>query len=234
MAIGYNPSVISNRLYLSLDAANIKSYPGTGTTWTDMGLNRFAASMTAGVTYNSGNGGYLTFSSTNYATISNIGNTLLTNPGSTSGITVSVWIFPTSSGASQYVFSTSGGGNNQGVDLLLNDSGSIDYFNIATSANRWSISQNISEPLNTWINITMTCDFTTMIVYKNDSLFASTTANLPWTASSLTNLGIGGPNSVLNAYNFARRIAVIYVYDRAISANEVSQNFNALRGRFGI
>jgi hypothetical protein len=39
MGIAYNPRTITDGLVLCLDAANSKSYPGSGTTWTDLSGN---------------------------------------------------------------------------------------------------------------------------------------------------------------------------------------------------
>ena len=77
MAILYNPGIITNRLVMCLDAANIKSYPGTGTAWSDLSGNGNTGTLTNGPVYNSGNGGYISFDGSNdYA----ITTTSLYNP----------------------------------------------------------------------------------------------------------------------------------------------------------
>jgi len=53
MAISYNTSIIRNGLVLYLDAANPKSYPGTGTSWFDLSGNRFHMSLKNGTSFNS-------------------------------------------------------------------------------------------------------------------------------------------------------------------------------------
>jgi len=61
MGITYNTSIVRNGLVLHLDAANRKSYPGTGTTWTDLsGLNN-NGTLTNGVSYQSVNQGAFNF-----------------------------------------------------------------------------------------------------------------------------------------------------------------------------
>ena len=61
MGIGYNPSVVSDGLVLCLDAGNIKSYPGSGTTWTDIGGNQNNGTFVNGPSYNSSAGGSIVF-----------------------------------------------------------------------------------------------------------------------------------------------------------------------------
>jgi hypothetical protein len=61
MGLSHSPSIITQNLVLCLDAANSKSYPGSGTTWTDLSGNGNNGTLANGVGYNSGNGGALVF-----------------------------------------------------------------------------------------------------------------------------------------------------------------------------
>ena len=61
MAVGYNPRIVTDGLVLALDAANTKSYGGSGTTWTDLN-GRGNDGTISGATYNSD--GYFSFDST--------------------------------------------------------------------------------------------------------------------------------------------------------------------------
>jgi hypothetical protein len=58
--------VVTNNMLLYLDAGNSASYPGTGTTWTDLSPNGNNATSLTGVTYSSSNGGYLSFNGAAY------------------------------------------------------------------------------------------------------------------------------------------------------------------------
>ena len=64
MAIFYNPRTITDGLVLCLDAANRKSYPGSGTTWTDLSGRGNTGTLTNGPTYSSANGGSIVFDGT--------------------------------------------------------------------------------------------------------------------------------------------------------------------------
>ena len=65
MGLSHSPSLVMNGLVLCLDAGNSKSYPGTGTTWTDLSGNGNNGTLTNGPTYSSANGGSLVFDGTN-------------------------------------------------------------------------------------------------------------------------------------------------------------------------
>ena len=59
MATKYGPTIVTDGLVLCLDAANSQSYPGSGTTWTDLSGNSNDANVGSSVTYNSTYGGGL-------------------------------------------------------------------------------------------------------------------------------------------------------------------------------
>lgn len=61
MSIVHSPSIVMNGLVLCLDAGNPKSYPGSGTTWYDLSGNGNHGTFAGNIQYNSGNGGYLIF-----------------------------------------------------------------------------------------------------------------------------------------------------------------------------
>ena len=71
MSTKYSPKIITNGLVLSLDAANNKSYPRSGTTWTDLSGNSNTGTLTNGPSFNDGNQGSIVFDGINdYASLS--------------------------------------------------------------------------------------------------------------------------------------------------------------------
>ena len=65
MSLSRGPKIVTNGLVLYLDAANKKSYPGSGTTWTDLSGNNNTGTLTNGPTFDSNNGGSIVFDGTN-------------------------------------------------------------------------------------------------------------------------------------------------------------------------
>jgi hypothetical protein len=91
MGLSHSPSIATNGLVLCLDAANRKSYPGSGTTWTDLSGNGNNGTLTNGPTYSSANGGSLSFDGTNDVVNS---TTSIIDRADGQEITVSCWIKP--------------------------------------------------------------------------------------------------------------------------------------------
>jgi hypothetical protein len=90
MAVNYSPKIITDGLVLYLDAANTRSYPGSGTVWSDLSRGGNNGTLRNGPTFNSGNGGSIVFDGVNdYASFPN--NTNLDNQK----ITMENWVYPT-------------------------------------------------------------------------------------------------------------------------------------------
>ncbi len=90
MGLAHSPRTVTDGLVLALDAGNTKSYPGSGTAWTDLiGSNN--GTLTNGPTYNSDNGGSIVFDGTNdYVTISDDSDFTF----GTGDLTVEAWFKP--------------------------------------------------------------------------------------------------------------------------------------------
>jgi len=107
MATRGGPKIITDGLVLSLDAANTKSYPGTGTVWKDLSGNGNNGTLVNGPTFNSGNNGSIVFDGVNdYASTTPVSN--LTIPQMEGDITYEYWIEPTQATATGLIQSTSG------------------------------------------------------------------------------------------------------------------------------
>ena len=65
MAFNYSPKISTDGLVLCLDAANTKSYSGSGTVWSDLSRGGNNGTLTNGPTFNSGNGGSIVFDGVN-------------------------------------------------------------------------------------------------------------------------------------------------------------------------
>ena len=222
MGISYNPRIVTDGLVLALDAGNVKSYPGSGTTWTDLSGRGNTGTLTNGPTYNSANGGSLSFDGVNDA-IS------LSNITPTSGASFSAWIYINGSnsnyGSIFANWSDIGGGTAYWIGTLINDSTTIQvYFNGSLISNITSL------PLNTWMLLTISHTGSICKGYINAIERFSLSSTL---ITSTNNTSIGYDITRTN-YPFKGNIAQASIYNRALSAAEVSQNFNALRSRFSI
>ena len=86
MATKYSPKTVTDGLLLSFDAANTKSYPKSGTTWSDLSGNGNTGTLTNGPTFNSANGGSIVFDGVDdYVNVANASSL------NSSAQTISVW-----------------------------------------------------------------------------------------------------------------------------------------------
>jgi hypothetical protein len=246
MGVGYNTKIITDGLVLCLDAANVKSYPQSGTIWTDLSGNENNFSLVNGVTYDSENLGSLRFDGTNdYATRNNDfcpNNLFADGNGSW---TVSAWYkFPVSpvgaktANASWSMIGRGGGIGNLGTFMLYVGSatdttyGAYAPYKTATTIRGAVTVLSDSVNTDTWNNIVLTWNGSTGNYYFNNT---QGTLNIGTaTLQDFTDIYIGSnPSSPENHY-YSGEISNVTIYDRALSANEVSQNFQALRSRYGV
>jgi hypothetical protein len=240
---GGQGNIVTNGLVLNLDAANPRSYPQpyNGTTWTDLSGNTNNGTLINGPTYNSSNGGSIVLDGVDdYVNCGNNNSINVTG----SGLTLNSWVYRTSLNSNvnnyrriiekaaaypalQYSFVTTPTGSSSGEGRLLLDlylNGSLPTF----------VSGSTQLQLNTWYNAVATYDGSFRRIYLNGVLDGqlATTGNITSTVSNLV-LGeyLPGPGTT---YAWNGRIAQTQIYNRALNASEVLQNFNATRARFGV
>lgn len=223
------PNSVENGLVLSLDAGNTRSYPGSGTTWTDLSGNALNGTMT-NVTYNAGDGGYMSFDGT--TSIVDCGASSLLN---LTNFTLEVMIYAINGGENNLARIIDRNAlSTVGYQLWLNDTAVADgikAINVSSFTPETKIYVNNSLSYSTWQHYVATLSGTTGNLYLNASSIG-TNASMTVPTSGTANFYIGNRAAADRTFN--GRIAVVKVYNRALSADEIRQNFNALRGRYGI
>ena len=239
MALSHSPQISLNGLVLALDAGNTKSYPGSGSTWTDLSGRGNNETLVNSPTYNSSNGGSFVFNgSTQYSSSSALS-------GSFALFTVIIWFYPTSIANYQNPIDCNYGAyssGNVGPRLEMDSSGNLAwaYSNATTDNSSFYFHNVVSSGLsaNTWYCAGITYDGSTSTTYLNGSstgLSRSAYGTPTGFVGVMNNVTIGKGFSLGGAERiFAGRVANVQIYNRALSASEISQNFNALRGRYGI
>ena len=224
-------NIVTNGLVLALDAANTKSYPGSGTTWSDLSGNENNGTLTNGPSFSSDNGGSIVFdgvddystSSTNITPATGdftIAFTYkLTGPNGRGGL------FERKPSSPYNGFSLGQGG---ALNWAFSVSGTSDFNNILTVNFSYG-------SLNTWyIDVGVYQNNNTVIGYRNGNLVGTTTGvnqgNLS-TQGSRTNFLIA--NRDLGS-SLPCIVGNVLVYNRALSAAEVEQNYNAYKSRFNL
>jgi len=238
MAVQYNPGIVTDGLVLYLDAANRKSYSGTGTGWADI-LNTSNGTLLNGATYQNNNSGTINFDGSDDVIL--IPNNLPFQFVNTQPFSINAWVkwenttgqfgsvlaFAQTSGPGYYFTLDAGGIRTNAFFFDYWDGGPFRGI----QGNENSILQNV------WINLTATSGSNSandMKVYQNGILTSYTVRSdgAPNTVDySGSNLQIGARGS--SSY-FKGNIAQVSMYNKVLSPQEIQQNFNALRGRFGI
>jgi hypothetical protein len=224
-------NVVNDGLVLYLDAGNDNSYPGIGTSWTDLSGQGITGTLTNGPTYSSANRGSIVFDGSNdYVSL---GTPSLLN-GVQVPITICVWAKANSFSSYNILWgvykSTTPG---QLYSLLRVDNGILTYYTsfaassyqnqgtLAPSTNVWNfyavtVSGSISSPLVT--------------LYLNNSSQTFSYSSLNSSPDLTVEFKIGGAQSSNEIWN--GNIANVSWYNRALSAAEVAQNYNALKDRY--
>lgn len=223
------PNIVTSGLVLHLDAANPKSYPGTGNTWYDRAANLNAGVANNGTlvnepTFDSGNGGSIVFDGTNdYVTLIATPSTL----GMISGnFTVNIWIYnngTTKGGLVSSQSSSSAGGQ---YEFSINSVNSVKVTYYGGG------SVNTSIVSNTWYMLTHTYNYSTKSskLYKNGLLVSSITMTVDLFTTGQIYIGWYG----YGGGYFRGNIPIVQIYKGELSATEVLQNYNATKSRYGL
>ena len=232
MSLTHGPQITTSGLVLCLDAANIKSYPGSGTTVLDMSGNGLRGTLTNGPTYVSGSSGYFQFDGLN--DYINIGSTTIANVF-TGNFTISAWVYRLTDAGPAYGniigdYYTGSVLTTSEWQIMMSNGGA---FNLYRVGDGYVIPNTSNYGANQWHNVVVTRIGSAITMYvDNVSIATATNSNTFGTATGILNIGIDGNNSSepLNG-----RISNVLIYKGlGLSAAQVSQNFNALRGRFGL
>ncbi len=230
MSFAHSPQIVTNGLVLALDAGNTKSYASGSTTWFDKSGYANNGTLTNGPTFSSANGGSIVFDGTN-DTISVPDNAVLDFTGSVN-LTSEVWInFNLYKDISMVNAKGDGGGQITAYNYLFIGTNTSFYFRfsdgITTQNSPFITKSNLPE--NTWGHVVGVLDTTSIRLYLNGKEIGTATTRTINPNANNNPLYISGPTYCLNG-----KIAISRIYNRALSASEVQQNFNALRGRFEI
>ena len=222
---GFIPSIVTNGLVLNLDAGDSNSYSGSGTTWSDLSGQGNTATLVNGPTYNSADGGYIEFDGTDdYVTTNNTlsdADNLFSDSGNS--WSTNCWFNTSGDGG----INVRGGGFGGSTTYAVYKQSGILRVRLrgGTVSGVATISNDV------WNNIVVTWDGTTSKSYLNGSFV---TNNAVGTASSQNDkFALGAANSG-NNNNLNGKISQMLVYNRALTASEITQNFDAIKGRYGL
>jgi len=226
--IAYYGGIVKDGLVLNLDAAKIDSYPRTGTTWRDISGNQINGTLVNGPTFNPNNGGSIVFDGVNdNILISNFKNKYdFSTP-----FTLSV-IFNPKVIVRGDLISTFNLGLTDGVYLEMGVDASIRfvYNRLGTPV------FDLNIPLNLLIdkihNIVAVYNGVNSLIYFNGVLQSPIASASTFFSIVNQDLYLGMLTNTFRHFN--GNIYQTLIYNRALSAQEVLQNYNATKGRYGL
>jgi hypothetical protein len=220
MAFNFSPKAVTDGLVLYLDAANTKSIVSGSITWNDLSRSGNNGTLVGGPGYSGSNGGSIVFDGSNdYANL-----TTVTSFSSSQPHTYSAWIFPTAFALYKWIIDN--GTTNQGTSLITNSSLVGFFWNGGSSF----VTSNRSITTNTWTNVVAVYSNLSVNFYIN-GVFDSNKATTSFSAGNVVPK-IGSWRGLSDF--FAGRISQVQVYNKALTAQEVLQNYNATKTRYGL
>jgi hypothetical protein len=230
MSQNYGANIITDNLAMHVDPANPKSYPGTGTTVYDLSGNSKNGSLIGGTSYNASNNGTFYFDGVNGVINFGTGSTFfpLTN------FAIDMWF---SSDGTTPTTGTSPGlfGGTYGMRLFVGSSALSFYLDSGTAFPGISSPSSYSFYNSSWHHVVAQSTANTMSLYIDGSLAVSSsiTTWLGITRWPTNSFNFGQDNNNV-MYYFRGKMGPIKMYRRVLTATEVTQNFNAVRGRYGL
>ena len=231
------PPLILSGLQLYLDAGDPASYPGTGTSWFDISGNSNTGTLLNAPPYTSGTSGYFTFDGVDDR-VSFVNTNGFGTGGSAPAATMSFWAnIQRRTGAGQLYQQIAGFRNDTSYNFffLLLDTGGATVPTEARLGTPTGLAYdiNVTFPyIGTWVNVAFVANINRTDLYFNGVLAGSNTNVAGTFGANSGQFSVGA--TPIGGFPTKGNISNVLFYNRALSAGEVLQNFNALRDRYGI
>lgn len=237
MSLGHGASIVRSGLVLHLDAANRKSYPGTGTAWTDLSGNGNHGDIINGTTFS--NNAFLFDGTNDHVKMASLNRKFAWTPSGTVGnriVSIETWVKTSDTAGCIFSKPWNGSGN---YNLMMYHNSFYTRIDNAHSLSFSSIADN------KWHHIVCIVNETQKAVYIDGLLVAGFVNHLivndtptpseqvlPLTLMTLYPYPPGEWNEPTHAISGS--MSVFRFYNKQLNIDEIQQNFNALRGRYGI
>ena len=226
------PQIVTSGLVLLLDAGDQASYPGSGTTWTDLSGNGNNGTLTSGPTYSSADGGSLVFDGTDDYVIDSSTTNI---PVGSSSRTIEFWVYPKGDTNNFVVNGTGGAGTGNQIYAVLfyNISGTRYLFTDGINGtNNLTISGAQLPTLNVWSHVVFGNSGQSYFYYVNGVLQKSGT--FPVNLNTVGQKYLIGRRTDVVHNTMNANMARVSIYNVALSEAEITQNFEALRSIYGV
>jgi len=219
--------VVDSSLQLWLDAGQTTSYSGSGTTWTDLSGNGRTGTLTGGPTYSTTNGGSIVFDGIN-------DYVQCTGSLTVTAATFVAWIRRngTQNPYSGIIFSRGAGSNISGLGIGQTGTTNQIGYTWHGQSSSYFFTSNLTIPNLTWCMIAVSVTSTAATLYLCQSSGITTATNTTSHPSTVLDDIKIAQDEIVGDRWFKGNIASAQIYNKALTAAEITQNYNAMRKRF--
>ena len=216
-------TIRDSSLVLYLDAANLRSYVSGSTNWTDISKGANTVTLVNGPTFNTSKGGNIVFDGADDYCSTNLVKTF-------TNMTIQAWFYKNGASPSVYSGLVADRSATVATGLLINRSGGEDLaYNWNNDAATYNWSSGLILNNNAWNFLSLTVTPTLATGFLNG---VSATNSVSHSPTSITNLAIG--KDYVTERLVRGSIGLVFIYDKALSAAEVLQNYNTTKIRYGL
>ena len=225
MSVKNRNSIVTDGLVFYVDAGNANSYPGSGTAWSDLvGSNN--GTLTNGPTYSSDNGGSIVFDGSNdYIALGEGG---LSFPNDNADFTCEMVISLNVNTNNMTFFQQENGGGTGRSWIFLRATATPPVFSSFLGGSENFLTSLPSPSVGTIYHLHIKYESGTLHIGYNGTWYQSYTKSIDENCVGAFRIGLGKTANMPMDGN----IYCVRVYNRALSATEITQNYNALKNRF--
>ena len=240
MGITRGPNIVTDGLVFTADAANPSSYPGSGTTWKDLTITQNHGTLTNGPTFDSGNGGSIDFDGT--SDFVELGSSNLLTGDNCQNFTLSGWAKWTSTSTGYIASVKRSASDSSLISLTVNAQAS----NGVAAGNAGMMMRNAANSAfvytyynggyndDIWHNVVAVVDGSSVKLYVDAIQRGSHSNGMESVTGNTAKFTIGAFAASSMVHDIDGNIAAVSAYRKSLSAEEVLQNYNALKPRFGL
>ena len=221
MGIARGPKIVTSGLVLALDAADKLSYPGSGTTWRNLASNNFNCTLTNGPTFSGANMGSIVYDGADDSGTCNLVTSDANN------VTLEAWFKITTLPGTIILYNGNSAASGYGFTHGACGATSTTLYVFFGGLN-CNVVSYAGMTTNVWyqaVYTRTTTPSTSNILYINGISRSTNTSSNPNAPAGTTSIGDPG---------YPGYISIARIYNRALTATEVLQNYNATKNRFGL
>lgn len=243
MAYNFSPKIVTSGLVLYLDAANTKSYPGSGTLWYDLSGNELNGNLVNGPTFSTTNNGYIRCDgSDDYIEV--LDNSKL--DFGVNNFTVEYWFRKLSTsvgvgndnvwGVNKWNTGASPGTSEWTLSIGNTDVDSYS-FSVRVGTTQYGTGNSVDQlSINTWYQLVGIRSGGSLQTYVNGELKQNVSPVGFSSSSVINNVGrnLRINNSAVNSFYTRADNSIVRIYNIALSTTEIEKNYNTTKTRFGL